>query len=365
MANTTSITGPSSQGGNPFGQISSALAPIYSMFGPSGGGSSGGGTNVLGTNIGGAGGSSSGSNPFGVTTMDPSNPNNVALYSNLANLMGVGGAGLLTGGSNLVNMGTGVTGSGLGVQGAALGMLQQPYDMLSALASGDPGAMTSFAAPQATTLATQMRNAQTQNLQGGPLGGYRAVTAVEQPQALAQTIGQSELGYQQQALQQLMGLGSEVAGIGQNISGTGQQIAGTGTTLTGQGGQFMQNAAADALQKIGLNYQYGGPQTFATIMGPIAQTLGALVGTGGIRGGGCWIAEAIYGPFNMRTRWVRWYLNGPFSDAAFGRLVMRIYMRFGQRIAKQVEKRAWLKRALKPLFNRALDKALAFTTVYG
>lgn len=358
--NTTSISGPG--GSNPFGQISSALAPIYSMFGsPSS--SSGGGTGVVGGgSIAGAGGSPSGSNPFGITTMNPNDPNNVMLYANLANIMGVGGANLLSGGSNLINQGTGVVGGGLGTEAAALSMLQQPYNFESAVASGDPSAMTSVAAPLANTLATQSNVAGTMADASTPAGGYRSVVAAGRPQTLASTIGQSELGYQQQAMQNLLGIANEAAGIGSNIAGTGLGLQGTGTTLTGQGGQMMQNAAADALQKTQLNYQFGGPQTFATIAGGIGSILGGLFGSGGsgLKLPSCWIAQAIYGPDDMRWRWCRAYLNGPFCDSVFGRIVMWFYRRFGERIAPQVKKRKWLKRGLKPLFDMALGRALTF-----
>lgn len=367
MANTTSITGPAPS--NPFSQISSAFAPIYSMFGSpsgaSGGGTgSGAGTNLFGTNLGGAGGTSNPANPFGVGTMDPNNPNNVQMYANLANLLGLAGPSQLTAGSNIVGQGMGVTGAGLDVTGAGLGMFQQPYNYLSQLASGNPATVAAAAAPTAAIMSGQENQALMQNRQGTPAGGAQAVVNAGLPQQLAAGVGNYELGLQPAAEQGLQTMGSTIAGIGQGMSSTGQQIAGTGTTMTGQAEQTLQNVILDALQKTGLNYQYGGPQTFNTIM----QGIGSLLGGAGnlakglqpppSSGGGCWIAEAIYGVDDRRTHLVRAYLNGPFRQTASGRLVMSLYVRFGRAVARQVQKHSWLKGAFRPLFDRALGSAM-------
>lgn len=329
--NTTQITGPGSGGANPFGTISNAMAPIYSMFGsPSSAGGGGGGL------------TGGGSGPFGLQPQPVSGADNdlTAYQRSMMDLMGTSSA-------NLLNMGTGVTGAGLGTEAGALQMLQQPYGILSALASGNPSAMTSVAAPLATTLATQA------NVAGGmadastPMGGARAVGAAGRPQMLASTIGQSELGYQQQALQQLMALAGLVGNIGGNITGTG-------TTLTGQGLQGEQNTVADILQKMGINITGGTANQFSNVVSAIGSLLG---GAGRLRPG-CWIAEAIYGTDDLRTHLVRAYLNGPFKQTTLGRFVMALYLRFGRAVAAQVRKRDWLRHAFRPLFDRALRSAV-------
>lgn len=75
---------------------------------------------------------------------------------------------------------------------------------------------------------------------------------------------------------------------------------------------------------------------------------------------GCWIAEAIYGPNDIRTHLVREWLNVEFATRRFGRHVMAFYLRFGQRIAKVVKRSRFLSAVLKPLFDCALSSAVAW-----
>lgn len=72
---------------------------------------------------------------------------------------------------------------------------------------------------------------------------------------------------------------------------------------------------------------------------------------------GCWIAEAIYGVDDPRTHLVRAWLNTEFIKTSIGRAVMAAYLKSGQGIAKMVRKSRFLKMALKPLFDRALQEA--------
>lgn len=98
-----------------------------------------------------------------------------------------------------------------------------------------------------------------------------------------------------------------------------------------------------------------------------SQLMGAL---GGIVGGaassalggggaitkilGCWIAAACFDGFDdPRTIMVRTYLNTEFIKHWYGRAVMSLYLRFGERIAKN----RTLVRLLKPLFEYALKQA--------
>jgi hypothetical protein len=330
----------------------------------SGGGSkSGGGTNLFGSNLTGAGG---GAGTFGVSTPSSSNPNNVALYAQLAGLGGQAAPAMLTEGGNLVDTGVGATEGGIGMSGAGFGTteaglatLQPAIDYYSKLLSGDPATTTAALAPTAANISTITSGAENQAGQGMPAGGYRAATMAGLPQAQAAQVGNAALGLQPAAAQALAGLGGEVANIGgtqgqigQGVAQAGSNISQTGTTLSSQALQAIQNYIQDALQKVGLNYQFGGPQTFDTIMQGIGQVAKVNYTPG------CWIAEAIYGTDDPRTHLVREYLNGPFRETAFGRLVMSLYLRFGQAVAAQVRKRSWLKRALQPLFDRALKSAV-------
>jgi hypothetical protein len=115
----------------------------------------------------------------------------------------------------------------------------------------------------------------------------------------------------------------------------------------------------------GANQQLGSMQAAASPWNMISQFAGDAMsmfsfglpgGHGG--GGGCWIAEAIYGINDWRTHLVRAWLNGPFMDSAIGRIIMNLYFRFGQRIAAFVRKYKPVKLIFKPIFNIALQKAI-------
>jgi hypothetical protein len=87
------------------------------------------------------------------------------------------------------------------------------------------------------------------------------------------------------------------------------------------------------------------------------------VASGGLSGGKggqkpCWIAMAIWGDDDLRTLVVREWLCTEFVKSRFGKFVMSLYLRFGQRVAEQVRKRSWVKRMFKPVFELALGKAM-------
>lgn len=89
---------------------------------------------------------------------------------------------------------------------------------------------------------------------------------------------------------------------------------------------------------------------------------GSLLGGSGMQQKikNCWIAAAIYGEFHPDTWMARMWLNGPFLEKRFGRAVMWLYERIGQKIAWCVSRSRLLRWALKPLF----DKAVAFGYEY-
>lgn len=261
----TSIVSPSSSvpGMN---QIDNAFSSIYSMFGNNSG---------SGTLSGG------GSGNFGITPLSGPDNSLTGLWYNLANLAGPTAASELQTGGNLVNTGMGVTSGGLDMSGTGFGTTQtalqtmQPsIDFYNAILSGDPTAMTAALSPTASALSTVESGALGTASGGMPAGGYRAATMAGLPQAEAAQVGNAALQLQPAAAAALgqlgneqAGIGATQAGIGQGVSGTGLGVSGVGTTLTGQGNTELQNLIAAVLNKMGINYQYGGPQTFATIAG--------------------------------------------------------------------------------------------------
>lgn len=73
--------------------------------------------------------------------------------------------------------------------------------------------------------------------------------------------------------------------------------------------------------------------------------------------GGCWIAEVIYGTDAAETRLLRLWLNTLGSESVFGSLGMRLYRRFGRKLAAWLQRHPWAKRPVKWYFDRLLVQA--------
>lgn len=118
------------------------------------------------------------------------------------------------------------------------------------------------------------------------------------------------------------------------------------------------NQGTSALSGIGTAY-YNSQQSgwLNAALGGLGAAAGGWA-SGGFKTPGCWIAEAIYGAEDLRTHVVREWLNTRFIEQPAGRVVMRFYLRFGERIAVKVRKYRILKTLLRPLFDRALSQAL-------
>ena len=82
-------------------------------------------------------------------------------------------------------------------------------------------------------------------------------------------------------------------------------------------------------------------------------------GVGGFANGpgGCWIAERVYGTWDVRTHAVRQWLNTEYVRTKTGRAVMSVYGKIGRQVAPFV--RGPIRWLLKPLFDVALRRALA------
>jgi hypothetical protein len=105
--------------------------------------------------------------------------------------------------------------------------------------------------------------------------------------------------------------------------------------------------------------QYNSAAARPTATQQLLQTAlaaGGQVGAAAVKG--CWIAMAIYGPNDARTHLVRMWLNGSFVKSRSGRVVMRGYLRFGERIAAIVKCSRALHFVLKPLFDLALRRVI-------
>lgn len=83
-----------------------------------------------------------------------------------------------------------------------------------------------------------------------------------------------------------------------------------------------------------------------------AQGASSIIGAVG--GGGCWIAESVYGVNDLRTHLIRKYLNGEFKQTLGGKIIMFFYLLVGKQIAKIVRKSNTLQVGFKYLFDSLL-----------
>ena len=89
--------------------------------------------------------------------------------------------------------------------------------------------------------------------------------------------------------------------------------------------------------------------------------MGGLFSLGGALAGLCWIAEALYGVKDWRTWVMRWYVNGPMQKTLAGKILARIYRRYGERVAAYISDKPETfapRRALRALFDFGLNIAL-------
>jgi hypothetical protein len=115
------------------------------------------------------------------------------------------------------------------------------------------------------------------------------------------------------------------------------------------------------------------PSFWDEVGGGLANGLGGALGgtsysTGNWRfggGKGCWIAAEIYGGWSEpRTVLVREWLHGSFSKHRLGRVVVRLYMRLGERTAVLIRRWPLLRRPFLAIFDQALKRARR-ETIHG
>ncbi len=183
-----------------------------------------------------------------------------------------------------------------------------------------------------------------------PVGGdyTRGIAGLLSGKAQSQSGGL--LGLQVQNQQQAL----------QNQFNAANVLSGNAATLTGTQG-VAGSAASSALNSF---IQGSNAPGWASGIAGLAGQLGGAAITGGFnlasaQAKGCWIAEAVYGSDDARVPLIRQYLNTDFRNSWTGDLVMRAYLAFGETFARYVKTRNWAKAALKPLFDMALEKALA------
>jgi hypothetical protein len=133
-------------------------------------------------------------------------------------------------------------------------------------------------------------------------------------------------------------------------------LSGNAAQVNPLGYSSASTGAANAVTGLSqANTAASGP-TFGSILGGVAG--GALSGAGQAGGFGklfgCWCAAATFGGWlDPRTIVVRQWLNTEFIRHWYGRLIMKTYLRFGERVSQS----RFLLSLVKPMFFMALEQA--------
>jgi hypothetical protein len=137
---------------------------------------------------------------------------------------------------------------------------------------------------------------------------------------------------------------TNVAGGLTNIAG--EQAGLYGTELGAQGTDLSaMSGIANAQQGVGGNILQG-----VGALGGLASGAGNLITGLSKLNPPCWIAEAVYGELHPSTIIARSFIIG-FSKSLIGFIILMLYMKFGQYIAKKVRKYGILKLVFKQLFD--------------
>lgn len=106
---------------------------------------------------------------------------------------------------------------------------------------------------------------------------------------------------------------------------------------------------------------------YGTASQQVASPLGAVLGATGTLGAAaigkipCWIAAELFGGWmEPRTRLVRAWMCSEGPKSRIGRLVLRVYRKFGERVAAKVRTSAALRAFFLPVFEEALGRAMAW-----
>jgi hypothetical protein len=220
-----------------------------------------------------------------------------------------------------------------------------------------PEALTSMRTSASDSIAREGQNAKaavaaTEAARGGGTGLPSGVEA-----QLDEGVALNEANQQSSAQNQITQYNENVrqANFWNAING----LSGNAAMLNPQSYAGEANSGSSSLANLGTAY-YNSQQSgwLNAALGGLGAAAGGWASGGFKMPGGCWIAEAIYGPQDLRTHLVREWLNTTFVLRPAGRVVMQFYMRFGQRIASVVSRSRALKAVLRPLFDRALSEAI-------
>lgn len=207
----------------------------------------------------------------------------------------------------------------------------------TSLASGDPTKIQQASAPATEAIAKNFENEKKAIGNEMPRGGARDLALQEADISKAGAIGGTEANAFLGSFPALASLAGQ--GVGLSINEVTQ-------ALSALGGASSSNQAFGQMQGTGKAQTLG-------FLGGLGQS--AAVGAGTAIG--CWIAESVYGKNSLHTVRLRVWLNQVYGKTRTGRVVMWFYLRFGKFVARQVEKRSWVRRLFTRVFTYADRKA--------
>lgn len=205
------------------------------------------------------------------------------------------------------------------------------------LASGDPSKLQQATAPATEQIAKSYQAAKENIMDNTPRGGAKDLALEQTDISKAGAIGSTQANAFLSSFPALASLGGQ--GVGLSINEVTQ-------ALSAFSGASSSNQAAGQMEGAGKAQTLG-------FLGSLGQS--AAMGAGTALG--CWIAEVVFGKTNIRTARMRVFLNDVWGLTLSGRIVMPLYRRFGMRVARQAEKRDWLRNVFTWIFNYADQRA--------
>lgn len=217
----------------------------------------------------------------------------------------------------------------------ALPGLEQSEAYYGKLASGDPNALARANAPAIQSITKATDSAKKNIMQDNPRGGERNLALEEADLSKGAQVGQLETGSYTSSFGSLAGLGGQ--NVGQGTAAQSSGVQGMNAAANQYGNMWQENAQAKASTTSGISGAAGTALEFASL---------------------CWVAASLWnGWMDRRTVLVRYWLKHTYSKTFIGYIFCQLYLRFGERVARQVCAHKSVRYALQPLFKWFLVKA--------
>jgi hypothetical protein len=226
------------------------------------------------------------------------------------------------------------------LRGITLPGFKKANDYYMKLSSGDPNEIFRAISPAAEQISEQTDAIKNQIDQNAPRGGEARLAKENADVSKAAQTGNLVTKSYTSSFPALASMGS--TGIGLSLNQVANALTGYGGAATTAGNVANEQAAGKA-----------------NTMGFVGQMIGAGASAAGAA---CWIAEVLFGKDSIKTHLLRAWLNREFAKGRIGSVVMALYRRYGVAVAKQVREHAILKVMFRPVFNLALNRAVAHHT---